>query len=212
MNIGTFLRGALALAALAGCARGMVAADDCRVERVADGDTFYCRDGRKIRLIGIDTPELAQGGDGRLALEALRRLLPQGRAVRLELDVAPRDRFGRTLAHVWAGGRLVNEAMVRGGWAVLYTVPPNVRYVRRLETAQQAARAARAGLWQHGGFDCPPADFRRGRCRRRPRQVRARRTRRRSVTLSRVRRPTSAPPASTTGMAGSPLERSRSSA
>jgi micrococcal nuclease len=166
MSIETFLRGALALVTLAACVRGAAAADDCRVERVADGDTFYCRDGRKVRLIGIDTPELAQGADGRLAREALRRLLPEGRPVRLELDAAPRDRYGRTLAHVWAGERLVNEAMVRGGWAMLYTVPPNVRYVRRLETAQQEARAAGAGLWKHGGFACPPIEFRRGRCRR----------------------------------------------
>jgi micrococcal nuclease len=166
MSIDWFLRGTLALVALAACVRGVAATDDCRVDRVADGDTFYCRDGRKVRLIGIDTPELAQGADGRLAREALRRLLPEGRAVRLELDAAARDRYGRVLAHVWAGDRLVNEAMVRGGWAMLYTVPPNVRYVRRLETAQQEARAAGAGLWKHGGFACPPIEFRRGRCRR----------------------------------------------
>jgi micrococcal nuclease len=166
MSSDMFLRGALALVTLAACVRGVATADDCLVERVADGDTFYCRDGRKVRLIGIDTPELAQGADGRLARDALRRLLPEGRTVRLELDAAPRDRYGRLLAHVWAGDQLVNEAMVRGGWAMLYTVPPNVRYVRRLETAQQEARAARAGLWKHGGFECPPAEFRRGRCRR----------------------------------------------
>ena len=166
MRIETILRGTLALVALAGCVRSVATADECRVERIADGDTFYCRDGRKVRLIGIDTPELAQGPDGRLALEALRRLLPRGGTVRLELDAAPEDRYGRTLAHVWAGGRLVNEAMVRGGWAVLYTVPPNVRYVRRLERAQHEARAAGAGLWEHGGFACPPVEFRRGRCRR----------------------------------------------
>ena len=166
MSIGSFLRGALALVTLTGCVRSPAAADECRVERVSDGDSFSCRDGRRVRLIGIDTPELAQGADGRLARDALRGLLPPGHAVRLELDAAPRDRYDRVLAHVWAGGRLVNEVMVRDGWAMLYTVPPNVRYVRRLETAQQQARAAGAGLWKHGGFACPPAEFRRGRCRR----------------------------------------------
>ncbi|HEU5039571.1 MAG TPA: thermonuclease family protein [Gemmatimonadales bacterium] len=132
--------------------------------RVTDGDTFYCRDGRKVRLIGIDAPELGQGAAGTAAREALRRLLPLGAAVRLEQDAAPRDRYGRILAYVWHGGRLVNEAMVRAGWAMLYTVPPNVRYVRRLERAQHEARAHRAGLWARGGFDCPPADYRRGAC------------------------------------------------
>jgi micrococcal nuclease len=136
----------------------------CVVARVSDGDTFYCRDGRKVRLIGVDAPELAQGDPGRQARAALARLLPEGRAVRLEEDAAPRDRYGRTLAHVWSDGRLVNEALVRGGWAVLYTVPPNVKYADRLERAQKAARAGRAGLWNGSAFDCPPSRFRRHAC------------------------------------------------
>lgn len=136
----------------------------CEVGRIVDGDTFYCADGRKIRLIGIDSPELRQGAAGREARDALRRLLAPGRPVRLEGDVAPRDRWGRTLAYVWSGGGLVNEAMVRQGWAVLLTVPPNVKYARRLERAQKEARAEGAGLWATGGFDCPPASYRRREC------------------------------------------------
>ena len=159
-----WMRPLLLLLASAGCAGLPAAADECRVERVTDGDTFYCRDGRKVRLIGIDAPELAQGELGARAHEALSRLLPAGELVRLEPDANPRDRYGRTLAHVWLGGRLVNEAMVQGGWALLYTLPPNVKYVRRLERAQQKARAGGAGLWAEQGFACAPADFRRGRC------------------------------------------------
>ena len=136
----------------------------CVVERIADGDTFSCRDGRKVRLIGIDTPELGQGESGRQARRALARLVPPGSSVRLERDVAPRDRYGRELAHVWSGSRLVNEALVLDGWAVLYTVPPNVKYADRLERAQKKAREAGVGLWQSGGFECAPADWRRRRC------------------------------------------------
>lgn len=164
MNLRWILRLALAAVPSAACASVPPPADECRVARVTDGDTFHCRDGRKVRLIGVDSPELAQGDAGRMARDALRRLLPAGRAVRLELDAAPRDRYGRVLAHVWAGDTLVNEAMVRGGWALLYTVPPNVRYVRRLERAQREARARGAGLWERGGFDCAPSDFRRRSC------------------------------------------------
>jgi micrococcal nuclease len=134
------------------------------VERIADGDTFSCRDGRKVRLIGIDTPELGQGEPGRQARRALARLVPPGSSVRLERDVAPRDRYGRELAHVWSGSRLVNEALVLDGWAVLYTVPPNVKYADRLERAQKQAREAGVGLWRSGGFGCAPADWRRRRC------------------------------------------------
>jgi micrococcal nuclease len=85
--------------------------------------------------------------------------------VRLERDVAPHDRYGRELAHVWNGARLVNEALVLEGWATLYTVPPNVKYAERLERAQKQARAARVGLWASGGFACAPAAYRRGECR-----------------------------------------------
>jgi micrococcal nuclease len=137
----------------------------CVVERVADGDTFSCRDGRRVRLIGIDTPEVEQGESARRARAALSRLAPPGTPVRLEGDVAPRDRYGRELAHVWNGSRLVNEALVLEGWAMLYTVPPNVKYAERLERAHKQARAAGAGLWGSGGFACAPAAHRRGECR-----------------------------------------------
>jgi len=136
----------------------------CVVERVADGDTFTCRDGRRVRLLGMDTPELGQGEPGRRAHEALRRLLPRGTAVRLERDVAARDRYGRELAYVWTGSRMVNEVLVREGWAMLYTLPPNVKYAERLARAQKAASAAGAGLWKSGGFECSPRAYRRREC------------------------------------------------
>ncbi len=138
--------------------------DQCAVALVVDGDTFRCRDGRRVRLIGIDAPERGQGEAGRLARLALLRYLPPGRMVRLERDVQATDRYGRTLAFAWTGGTLVNQAMVREGWAVLYTVPPDVKYAERLLQAQKEARAGRAGLWASGGFDCLPRDYRRDRC------------------------------------------------
>jgi micrococcal nuclease len=136
----------------------------CVVARVVDGDTFSCRDGRKVRLLGIDTPELGQGEPGRQAHAALRHLLPLGTTVRLERDVSSRDRFGRELAYIWTGARMVNESLVRQGWAMLYTLPPNVKHAGRLERAQKEARAARAGLWGSGGFECSPVAWRRREC------------------------------------------------
>jgi micrococcal nuclease len=136
----------------------------CVVGLVADGDTFRCVDGRRVRLIGIDSPESQQQPYAARARNALLRLLPAGAEVRLESDAAPTDRYGRVLAYVWVGPTLVNEAMVRDGWAVLYTVPPNVKYVERLTRAQNAARAHGAGLWAQRGFECLPSDFRRKRC------------------------------------------------
>jgi micrococcal nuclease len=143
---------------------GTMPQTSCIVSRVADGDTFRCVDGRRVRLIGIDSPESQQQPYGGRARRALLEMLPSGAAVRLETDVVPMDRYGRLLAYVWVGTTLVNEAMVRDGWAALYTVPPNVKYVERLIRAQNEARARGAGLWGQRGFECRPSDFRRYRC------------------------------------------------
>lgn len=138
--------------------------EPCVVSRVVDGDTFYCRDGRKVRLTGVDSPERGQRPLGGEARQALLQLLPPGTVVVLQRDVVLTDRYGRVLAYVWTGPTMVNEAMVRNGWAVLYTVPPNVKYAERLEQAQKEARARGAGLWSKSGFECLPSDFRRKRC------------------------------------------------
>jgi micrococcal nuclease len=134
------------------------------VTRIVDGDTLVCTGVGRIRLIGIDTPELSQGPHGQEAAAALAALAPPGARLHVETDVEPRDRYRRVLAYVWAEGRLVNWALVREGWAVLLTYPPNVRYVEWLTAAQERARAEGAGLWERGGFACLPADRRRGRC------------------------------------------------
>lgn len=139
----------------------------CKVSRIVDGDTLYCADGTKVRLLGIDSPERAQGLVARQAAAALARLAPVGDTVGLETDVRTRDRYGRLLAHVWRGDTLINEALVAGGWAVLYTAPPNVRHVDRLTTAERLARERHAGLWAPGALACHPAVFRRGDCPRR---------------------------------------------
>ena len=158
-------RDLLLVLVLLACGRAVSSAPPpCLVSRVVDGDTFYCRDGRKVRLIGVDSPELAQGAPGHAARDALSRLMPPGAAVRLEEDAAPTDRYGRVLAWVWSDAGLVNEALVRGGWAVLYTVPPNVKYASRVERAQKEARTSGAGLWNGSAFECSPSEYRRHAC------------------------------------------------
>jgi micrococcal nuclease len=137
----------------------------CTVTLVVDGDTVDCADGARVRLLMIDAPERDQGPYGAMAARALRQLVPVGTHATLELDVQPRDRYGRLLAYLYTrDGRMANEEMVRAGYALLYTYPPNVRHVERMRAAQQGAKAARRGLWSTSAFECPPAAHRRRAC------------------------------------------------
>jgi micrococcal nuclease len=67
--------------------------------------------------------------------------------VRLELDVQPRDQYGRLLAYVYVGEVVVNAELVRQGYALLSTVPPNVTHEALFVRLQREAREARRGLW-----------------------------------------------------------------
>jgi micrococcal nuclease len=132
---------------------------------VADGDTvtvMLSSKKEKVRLIGIDAPELGQkpwGYDAKKYLESL--ISSSGSRVRLEYDVDRRDKYGRILAYLWTNdGTLVNLSMVKNGQAVLYTFPPNVKYVNDLKAAQAEARNKRLGIWSGKGIEERPGDYR----------------------------------------------------
>jgi micrococcal nuclease len=125
------------------------------VVRVVDGDTINVQLAdrvEKIRYIGVNAPEIhhpikGEEPGGRAAAQVNRGLVI-GRRVRLELDVQPRDRYGRLLAYVWVGDTMVNAELVRLGYAQVMTVPPNVRYQDLFLKLQREARDASRGLWR----------------------------------------------------------------
>jgi micrococcal nuclease len=135
----------------------------CVVAKLADGDSFTCTDRRQVRLLLIDTPEMAQAPWGQMAKRQLESLMRPGTKVRLELDRTPIDRYRRTLAYVWVDTLLVNEVMVARGWAVVLAYE-NVRHLERMQRAERAARDAKRGFWQAWAFRCRPVDFRARRC------------------------------------------------
>jgi len=57
------------------------------------------------------------------------------------------DEYGRLLAYIWKGDILINEVMVREGYASVYTFPPNVKYVERFINAQREAQREEKGIW-----------------------------------------------------------------
>ena len=143
-------RRAALLLALAGCGARPQRADriSARVTRHTDGDTLWLSGIGKVRLIGVDTPEVYGEVEcyGRQASAFVRRLLPLGSRVRYSLDVDERDRYGRALAYVYtADGRFLNLLLVRRGYAQPLTIPPNDRFAGALCRRRAPGPRARRG-------------------------------------------------------------------
>ncbi|WP_229826645.1 thermonuclease family protein [Sphingobacterium griseoflavum] len=128
----------------------------CQVTKVIDGDTFWVADGSekyKVRFIGVDAPETRNSRwkqKGKLAAEAKAfvKNLTEGKSVRLELDVQHKDRYQRILAYVYlADGTFLNAELLKAGYAVVDTYPPNVKYVELFTELQTEARKQQVGLW-----------------------------------------------------------------
>lgn len=143
-----------------------------RVTEVHDGDTVSIRTSsfigipfkiEKVRLIGIDAPELKQEPWGRHSKRYLKQILSENDwVVKVEFDVEKRDKHNRLLAYLWTkDGTLINEKLVANGYAVLYTVPPNVKYVERLKRAQLFAQQHKKGIWGKSGLKMTPEQWRR---------------------------------------------------
>ncbi len=139
------------------------------VTRIVDGDTlkvFYLEGEESIRLIGIDTPESRvnkktkkdakrSGQDvetiiamGKRATEYVESLVKPGGLITIEFDVQERDRYKRLLGYVYlSNGKMLNEEIVKAGYASVMTIPPNVKYKDRFLIAYQEARERKVGLW-----------------------------------------------------------------
>ena len=145
------------------------------ITKIVDGDTFWVKfqgKEQKVRLIGMDTPEMSynrktkrdmerSGQDletirrqGRAACDFVKTLMKPGDEVRLEFDVKKMEpkkvkQPARLLAYVYlADGRMLNEEIVKAGYGQVYTIPPNVRYVERFRHAEREARESKKGLWR----------------------------------------------------------------
>jgi micrococcal nuclease len=140
--------------------------DDILVKRAVDGDTLELETGEKVRLIGIDTPEMHESNKlnrdaqrshqdveaikqlGRQSYEFTKKLV-EGKRVRLEFDVERFDRYKRILAYVYLNdGTFVNAEIVKQGYASLMTYPPNVKYADLFQKLYREARENQRGLWR----------------------------------------------------------------
>lgn len=139
---------------------------DIKVRRTVDGDTLQLESGERVRLIGIDTPEVHESDKlyrdaqrtkqdiatiqelGRRAWQFTKNLV-EGKQVSLEFDVEKHDKYGRLLAYVYLkDGTFVNAKIVQEGYASLLTIPPNVKYADLFLKLYQEARNNKRGLWK----------------------------------------------------------------
>lgn len=126
--------------------------DLMRVKRVVDGDTIEMESGKKVRYIGVNTPESVKVNSpvecfGKEA-SAKNKELVEGKLVRLEKDVSETDRYGRLLRFVYLeDGTFVNDELVREGYAHASTFPPDVKLAQQFKLSEREARDAQRGLW-----------------------------------------------------------------
>jgi micrococcal nuclease len=137
------------------------------VQWVDDGDTIVLSDGRRVRYIGINTPEVDHFTSGKRVktgepfgqqAKDYNKKLVHLKKVRLEFDHERYDGYGRSLAYVFLeDNTFVNEKIVRAGFAYCLPVKPNMHYFSRLLRSQQKAMAQKKKIWK--GIDKTKAEF-----------------------------------------------------
>lgn len=139
------------------CAAGLLYAESAGEtawpKYVIDGDTLVLKDGRHVRYIGINAPETPKRDKkgepyGNAAKKFHRHILKSGN-IRLEYDRERKDHYGRTLAWIWMqDGSLLNELLLREGYAHCLYDKKNHKYWDRLLDAQQKAMKEKKGIWK----------------------------------------------------------------
>jgi endonuclease YncB( thermonuclease family) len=128
-----------------------------QIKKIYDGDTILLANGTKLRLLGINTPEVSkrdkiadEGGE-----EAKQWLIEklQGSKIKLRYDLERKDKYGRVLAHVFTkNNEHINLQLVENGLAIANIYPPNLKYVDKLIAAQQQAESQKLGLWAMSAY------------------------------------------------------------
>lgn len=134
------------------------------VAKVQDGDTLKLTDGRSVRVLGINAPEITVGQKrgqplGRESLASARQFVARtGGEVRLGFDAEKRDHYGRWLAHVYdKSGRSLAAEQIRSGMAFQISVPPNRNQEACLSAIESNVRKTPAGVWRDSYWSSFPS-------------------------------------------------------
>lgn len=137
------------------------------VARVLDGDTVALVDGRKVRFVGVDAPEVGRRGQGgepyaQEAQALLANWVARQPVIGLSYDAQRRDHYGRTLAHGVVDGVSIERTLLERGLARLMVIPPNTAQVGCYAAAEARARAQGLGVWSRPEAQVLPAAQLRG--------------------------------------------------
>ncbi|WP_442600289.1 thermonuclease family protein [Neobacillus sp. D3-1R] len=133
------------------------------VERVVDGDTVKLSDGRKVRFVGVNTPESTTRTEeyGKEASHYTKSKL-EGKRIWMQMDVSETDRYNRLLRIIWLSvptdlmdeneirTKMFNAELVLKGYAEPSTYPPDVKYSDYFIQFAREARKNKTGLWSYG--------------------------------------------------------------
>jgi len=149
-------------AAVAEC--GFPAGELVQVARVSDGDTLKLQDGRSVRVLGINAPEIVHSNKpgqplGRESRAAAQAFIEAGKSkVYLGFERETHDHYGRLLAHVYdSRGRSLAAAQLRSGMALQIAVPPSIAQMDCLLSAEREARQKSLGVWRDNYWQPLPA-------------------------------------------------------
>ncbi|WP_409275172.1 thermonuclease family protein [Neobacillus sp. SCS-31] len=140
-----------------------LALEKVTVGRVVDGDTIHTTDGRKIRFVGVNTPESTTRHEpyGKEASDYTKSRL-NGKQIWIQKDVSDTDRYGRLLRIIWLAvptndmdekeirAKMFNAELVLNGYAEPSTYPPDVKYSNYFVKFAREARQNNKGLWTYG--------------------------------------------------------------
>lgn len=124
------------------------------VAKIHDGDTVRLTDGRDLRFIAINTPEMARDSRpaqplAEVAKQHLEALLADDKTLQLRYDAERKDHYGRLLAHPFlSDGRNLSRQLIQAGQGFHITVPPNLLFLECYQQAEATARRQQRGLWQ----------------------------------------------------------------
>ena len=124
------------------------------IDWIPDGDTIYTKNGTKLRLLNIDTPEINPNNEkpaepfSKEAKKKLKALIGNSEKIYWHTDNRKKDRYGRILAHVFNyKGELLSAKLLESGHAKMLVIPPNDGYWRCLKEIERSAKQSNLGLW-----------------------------------------------------------------